>query len=214
MRSNEGFGIIGAPIEMLRRTLVTSPEPDIRMELMPMPDSSPSSGGPAIQNPNAWHEAMKAAYYYLFSDAERTELHVWEMANLDGTKGMAGDWPGWAERIGPCPWSEEVAPGMRRVELGALMDLDRIYRDEQADGFVGTDLRDTGRSSGTKMRKEHREEKRWAIFERDDFRCLRCGTRRRLTIDHVVARINGGGDGMCNWQTLCHRCNSRKGRKA
>lgn len=159
-----------------------------------------------------WHEAMKAAYYE-FSDATRAELHAWETENLDGRRGVVGDWPGWVVLIGAPPWIEELLPGLRRVRLDVLMGMDRVYRDEQADGFTGTALLDTSRSSGTLTFKSHREEKRWAIFERDDFKCLRCGRRRRLTIDHVVARHNGGGDGMSNWQTLCHRCNSRKGCK-
>lgn len=54
---------------------------------------------------------------------------------------------------------------------------------------------------------------RWEVFEADDYTCRRCGVRRDLTVDHVVARVNGGGDDRGNLQTLCRTCNSRKGSK-
>lgn len=52
---------------------------------------------------------------------------------------------------------------------------------------------------------------RWEVFERDDFRCLHCGTRRLLTVDHIVPKVAGGSNDLSNLQTLCRSCNSRKG---
>jgi len=57
------------------------------------------------------------------------------------------------------------------------------------------------------------EELRWRIWERDNFTCRRCGTRRYLTIDHVIPRSKGGSGGAGNLQTLCRACNSIKGAK-
>ena len=54
-------------------------------------------------------------------------------------------------------------------------------------------------------------ELRWAIFERDNFTCLICGSRRFLTIDHIIPESLGGETVMSNLQTLCKSCNSRKG---
>lgn len=53
---------------------------------------------------------------------------------------------------------------------------------------------------------------RWAVWERDDFTCLRCGTRRNLSVDHIVAEALGGTLDLSNLQTLCSRCNSSKGK--
>jgi hypothetical protein len=56
---------------------------------------------------------------------------------------------------------------------------------------------------------------RQEIYERDGYRCRHC--RRglddgvTLTIDHVVPRARGGTSDKENLQTLCARCNSRKG---
>lgn len=49
------------------------------------------------------------------------------------------------------------------------------------------------------------------IFKRDGFECQYCGTRRELTIDHVVPRAKGGRDTWVNLVTACKRCNAKKG---
>lgn len=54
---------------------------------------------------------------------------------------------------------------------------------------------------------------RWEVWERDNFTCLRCGARRKLSIDHIVPRSLGGGTTRDNLQTLCKPCNSRKGAR-
>ena len=55
--------------------------------------------------------------------------------------------------------------------------------------------------------------KRWTVWERDNFTCCSCGRRRFLTIDHIVPRCKGGTHEIENLQTLCSRCNSKKGRR-
>jgi len=49
------------------------------------------------------------------------------------------------------------------------------------------------------------------IFKRDKYRCLQCGTRKNLTIDHILPRILGGTDAEDNLQTLCRYHNMAKG---
>jgi 5-methylcytosine-specific restriction endonuclease McrA len=51
---------------------------------------------------------------------------------------------------------------------------------------------------------------RRAVFARDRFRCQYCGADKRLTVDHVVPRSKGGGDGWDNVVTSCSACNLRK----
>lgn len=60
--------------------------------------------------------------------------------------------------------------------------------------------------------------KRYRIYERDEFKCLRCeadGTTSNgpLTLDHIIPKFHGGGNEFENLQTLCERCNGQKGRK-
>ena len=52
---------------------------------------------------------------------------------------------------------------------------------------------------------------RFAVFSRDNNRCVKCGSRRNLEVDHVYPISKGGKTVMNNLQTLCHRCNVKKG---
>ena len=49
------------------------------------------------------------------------------------------------------------------------------------------------------------------VFKRDNFECQYCGTRRELTLDHVMPSSRGGQHGWTNLVTACKRCNARKG---
>lgn len=53
---------------------------------------------------------------------------------------------------------------------------------------------------------------RFAIYERDNYRCQICGrSTDDLEIDHIIPISKGGKSTYSNLQTLCHRCNARKG---
>ena len=52
---------------------------------------------------------------------------------------------------------------------------------------------------------------RFAVFARDHERCVKCGSRRNLEVDHIYPISKGGKTEMSNLQTLCHRCNVKKG---
>ena len=54
---------------------------------------------------------------------------------------------------------------------------------------------------------------RWAVFERDNFTCRHCGSRKYLSVDHIIAESKGGKLTMDNAQTLCKNCNSKKGAR-
>lgn len=52
-----------------------------------------------------------------------------------------------------------------------------------------------------------------AVFERDEYRCVRCGTHLDLTCDHIVPESKGGETSLANLQTMCRSCNSKKGAR-
>ena len=52
---------------------------------------------------------------------------------------------------------------------------------------------------------------RWEIWERDNFTCLMCGSRRFLQVDHVYPKSRGGPTLLENLGTLCKSCNASKG---
>lgn len=49
------------------------------------------------------------------------------------------------------------------------------------------------------------------LFRRDGFECQYCGSRKDLTIDHVVPTSRGGTHAWTNVTTACRKCNNRKG---
>ena len=51
------------------------------------------------------------------------------------------------------------------------------------------------------------------IFKRDGYSCQYCGSKKNLTIDHVIPRSRGGLNSWKNMVTCCFRCNSYKGDK-
>ena len=63
-------------------------------------------------------------------------------------------------------------------------------------------------------RAVQRKISRRAIFARDGWRCVYCGSAGgRLTLDHVVPRSRGGSSVWENVVTSCAPCNLRKGNR-
>jgi 5-methylcytosine-specific restriction endonuclease McrA len=76
-----------------------------------------------------------------------------------------------------------------------------------------------------KIKNHHRRERvrnlegtftsqEWEVLcNRYDNRCLRCGERRELSVDHVIPIVKGGTGYINNIQPLCRSCNSKKGKR-
>ena len=56
-------------------------------------------------------------------------------------------------------------------------------------------------------------QKKQMIKDRDNNRCVFCGSRDRLEVDHIIPAAIGGTNDVSNLQTLCKKCNRRKGCK-
>jgi 5-methylcytosine-specific restriction endonuclease McrA len=52
---------------------------------------------------------------------------------------------------------------------------------------------------------------RKAVFELHGKKCLRCGSDKKISLDHIVPVFNGGANEIENLQPLCKSCNSKKG---
>ena len=51
------------------------------------------------------------------------------------------------------------------------------------------------------------------LFKRDGFECVYCGSKKTLTIDHVLPKSRGGDNSWTNLVTCCSSCNRKKGDK-
>lgn len=64
-----------------------------------------------------------------------------------------------------------------------------------------------------------RKRPRWSAketFERDNYTCAYCGktgTKKTLTIDHIIPKSQGGGKDWSNLITACKRCNHHKANR-
>ena len=51
------------------------------------------------------------------------------------------------------------------------------------------------------------------VFSRDGFRCMYCGSRDQLTVDHIIPQSRGGKTDFDNCTTACRPCNNKKDRR-
>lgn len=51
------------------------------------------------------------------------------------------------------------------------------------------------------------------IFKRDNSQCVYCGSKKHLTIDHILPRSRGGNNDWTNLATCCFECNIKKSNK-
>lgn len=54
---------------------------------------------------------------------------------------------------------------------------------------------------------------RTLVYKRDDHTCQYCGSREKLTIDHILPKSRGGQDTWENLATACYVCNTKKGNR-
>jgi 5-methylcytosine-specific restriction endonuclease McrA len=55
--------------------------------------------------------------------------------------------------------------------------------------------------------------KRRAVYARDGYRCVKCGSGDDLTLDHIRPVSWGGSNRAENLQTMCGPCNRAKGNE-
>lgn len=58
--------------------------------------------------------------------------------------------------------------------------------------------------------KKHLKVSKTRIYRRDGFECVYCGSKKNLTIDHVVPKSKGGDNSWNNMVTCCNKCNFNK----
>ncbi|TAK06125.1 HNH endonuclease [bacterium] len=61
-------------------------------------------------------------------------------------------------------------------------------------------------------REQIPESVRLFVWQRDEGKCVKCGSRESLEFDHVISVALGGSNTERNIQLLCERCNREKGK--
>jgi len=54
---------------------------------------------------------------------------------------------------------------------------------------------------------------RHRLFKRDNHECVYCGSKKNLTVDHILPKSRGGDNTWTNLITCCSNCNRQKGDK-
>ena len=54
---------------------------------------------------------------------------------------------------------------------------------------------------------------RTRIYKRDNHECAYCGSKKQLTLDHIIPKSRGGGNDWNNLITCCFKCNLKKGNR-
>ena len=63
----------------------------------------------------------------------------------------------------------------------------------------------------TARRERIPDDIRMFVWQRDEGKCVRCGSNERLEFDHVIPIAKGGSTTERNIQLLCEPCNRAKG---
>jgi 5-methylcytosine-specific restriction endonuclease McrA len=51
------------------------------------------------------------------------------------------------------------------------------------------------------------------IYRRDNYECVYCGSKKDLTLDHVIPKSRGGKNEWVNLVTSCFKCNIKKSNR-
>ncbi|MBI3895605.1 MAG: HNH endonuclease [Acidobacteria bacterium] len=61
-------------------------------------------------------------------------------------------------------------------------------------------------------REKIMESVRLFVWQRDEGKCVKCGSQEKLEFDHIIPFADGGSNTERNIQLLCEQCNRQKGK--
>lgn len=103
---------------------------------------------------------------------------------------------------------------IRLIDAELLLVVDGGYRLNRSMAIATSGL--SGPSWDIESALSRRAIQPWlraAVYDRDDRKCVECGSTEYLSLDHIYPFSLGGEDTLENLQTLCRPCNSRKGAR-
>jgi len=97
------------------------------------------------------------------------------------------------------------------LKVGLFVDRGDYYEIPKTAGIARVELYKLGPSGN--RRPGIPDSVRHAIYARDGYACVHCGSGERLSIDHIIPWSKGGAHHSGNFQTLCMPCNMSKGAR-
>jgi hypothetical protein len=98
---------------------------------------------------------------------------------------------------------DEVLVGIKHAVLRHDKAFERMRREIEA--FENMEPADIAR------REQIPQSVRLFVWQRDQGRCVRCGSAEKLEFDHIIPVAKGGSSTERNVQLLCEQCNRAKG---
>lgn len=98
---------------------------------------------------------------------------------------------------------DEVLIGIKHAVLRHDKSFERMRREIEA--FENMEPADIAR------REQIPQSVRLFVWQRDQGRCVRCGSAEKLEFDHIIPVAKGGSSTERNIQLLCEPCNRAKG---
>ena len=98
---------------------------------------------------------------------------------------------------------DEVLIGIKHAVLRHDKAFERMRREVEA--FENMEPADIAR------REQIPQSVRLFVWQRDQGRCVRCGSAEKLEFDHIIPVAKGGSSTERNIQLLCEPCNRAKG---
>lgn len=97
-------------------------------------------------------------------------------------------------------------------DLGVLVKAQHemvAQKIERAKRYLGA----VGRTSSRTGREPIPREVQILVWQRDQGKCVRCGSNANLEFDHIIPLSKGGANSARNIQLLCQTCNRSKGAR-
>lgn len=98
---------------------------------------------------------------------------------------------------------DEVLIGIKHAVLRHDKAFERMRREVEA--FENMEPADIAR------REQIPQSVRLFVWQRDQGKCVRCGSAEKLEFDHIIPVVKGGSSTERNIQLLCEQCNRAKG---
>lgn len=106
--------------------------------------------------------------------------------------------------------------GIHTLEEQKLLIKEHYFRHEKKFVKLQKEIKLSEKLESTEIHKSREpipEEVRFAVWRRDDGKCVKCRNNQNLEFDHIIPVAKGGSNTERNIQLLCEKCNREKSDK-